>query len=195
MKDSEPTIDSLSMWLQDELDGVDTPTHRQLSAHITDCPMCLQRLDALKRVEQVAAGLVSAEVAAQRQDSSWLDRLMGNLVLETRAGRSVPLSAEFDVDTLSITEGAILAAIRGAADSMQNLMIGKCRLIGDIDKADSSIEIYASATVRFGVVIEEVADRLRELITAEVQRVSELNITAINIEILDVFGSPQEAGE
>ncbi|GAA1046230.1 Asp23/Gls24 family envelope stress response protein [Rothia amarae] len=195
MNNDEPTLDTLSMWLQDQQDGVQTPEHRELTRHINECPSCSQRIAALKRVDQVSADLVSTEVAVQKKDTTWLDDLMANLVFETLAGRSIPLSAEYDVDNFSITEGAILAAIRGVADSMENLIIGRCRLVGDVEEPTSPIIVQVSATVRYGAVIAEVTDRLRELITAEVHRVCELNIEAIDIEVQDIFGSPLEAGE
>lgn len=195
MSDCESTLESLSMWVQDEKDGVDTPEHRELTKHIELCPSCTQRVDALRRVDQMSAGLISAEVAVQEQDTGWFDRLMGNLVFETRAGRTIPLGAEYNVDSLSITEGAILSAIRGVADSMEHLIIGRCRLEGDVETPGSPITIQASATVRFGVVIEDVADRLRELIISEVHRVSELRVEAIDIEVEDIFGAPSMAGE
>lgn len=192
MSECKTTIGSLSTWLQNELDGVDTPRHRQLAQHIDGCPACIKCVAALKRVDEMSAGLVSAEIAEQEEDTGWLDRLLTNLALEARAGRSVPLGAEFEVDTLTVTEGAILAAIRSIADSMENLIIGRCRLEGDIESPGSPITVQVSAAVRFDAVENDAVERLRELIIGEIHRVTELNVEVINIEIQDVYGKPQK---
>lgn len=185
-QDCDTTLDSLSLWLQDEKDGLSSPAHQELTAHIHNCPTCTQRLAALRSLEQATEGMVSADIAEQEQDTTWLDQLMSNIVLETFAGRNVPLSAEYDVDQLSITEGAIIAAIRDAVDALDNTFIGRCRLVGDIDIPDEPVIINATASVRRDVVIEDAADRLREIIAEQVNRLSELNVQDINVEVQDL---------
>lgn len=185
-QDCANTLDLLSLWLQDEKDGLNPPEHQELTAHINNCPTCTQRLAALRRLEEATEGMVSADIAEQEQDSAWLDQLLSNIALETFAGRNVPLSAEYDVDQLSITEGAIIAAIREAVDALENTFIGKCRLVGDIDIPGEPVIINATASVRRGVVIEDAADRLREIIAEQVHRLSELNVQAINVAVQDI---------
>ena len=75
---------------------------------------------------------------------------------------------------------------------MENLIIGRCRLEGDIESPGSPITVQVSAAVRFDAVENDAVERLRELIIGEIHRVTELNVEAINIEIQDVYGKPQK---
>ncbi|MDO4252925.1 MAG: hypothetical protein Q4C74_06790 [Rothia sp. (in: high G+C Gram-positive bacteria)] len=187
MADCTIPLETLSDWLEEDHSQAGSAAQQQLSEHIDSCPICTQRVVALRKLEQATAELEQADLEEQQAQSGWLDKILSNIVLETKAGRSIPISSDESTDWLAQTEGSVLAAIRQAADQLGHILIGRCRLLGDIEQAGAPVQIDVTASVECGVVIAQATARLRQLILAEVARVSELNLTAVNITVEDIY--------
>jgi hypothetical protein len=101
--------------------------------HLADCPECQSALASLRRLSALGNELLDADTAAAGSGSDdWMKAILGNLRLELRPGRSIPLRADTPGDVLTETEGAISALIRSVADSLPVTAAGKCRLYGDV---------------------------------------------------------------
>lgn len=179
-------LETLSNWLEDEHSGNHSPQHLLTGLHIHHCPTCTQRLEALQRLERVTNDLVTEEENKQASDSSWLDTMLSNLVLETKAGRSIPLTAHHELDTLTQTEGSVIAAIRRAGESLPGALVSRCRLDGDVEAPRAPINVEITASVREGSSVADITRELRERVRKELERISELNVEQINITVEDM---------
>lgn len=182
-------ISTLSNWM-DEPES--SSQHRQLARHIDSCPECSRKVASLTKLRTMATTSFEEDVKEQESDPSWMEKLLNNLAFEARAGRSVPLESPIKELSISQTEGAIVAAARAVADQLDEVIIGRCRLVGDVETLGAPIEVEVTASVQFGAYIPDLAQALRDSVRQELERVSELNITAINITIQDLHSKPQE---
>lgn len=182
-------MSTLSNWI-DEPEP--SSRHQQLSRHIASCPECSRKINSLTKLRNIATQAFDHETVEQASDSGWMDQMLSNLAFEARAGRSIPLESPLKDLTLSQTEGAIVAAARAVADQLDEVIIGRCRLVGDLETLGAPIEVEVTASVQFGAYIPDLAQALRASIRQELERVSELNVTAINITIQDLHTKPQE---
>lgn len=183
-------ISTLSNWMDEPESG---SQHKQLTRHINSCPECSRKIASLTKLQSVANKAFNKEVGEQASDSSWIDKMLNNLAFEARAGRSVPLKSPLKELTISQTEGAIVAAARAVADQLDEVIIGRCRLVGDLETLGAPVEVEVTASVQFGMFIPDLAQALRNNIRQELERISELNITAINITVQDLYETPQES--
>ncbi|MFW0107652.1 Asp23/Gls24 family envelope stress response protein [Rothia sp. P6271] len=191
MSDCRIPLSVLSDWLDDEHENNETVAHRKTTEHIDQCPVCTQRVKALRKLGTLTAELSEHDLKEQNKDTSWIDTLLNNIALETKAGRSIPLRSDNEFDRLTQTEGSVISAIRSAADELEDVVIGKCHLDGDVTVIDSPITVNVTASIRFGTVIDNAAEELRTLILKEIERISELNVQMVNVTIQDIFDAAQ----
>ncbi|PYI38950.1 hypothetical protein CVS30_06445 [Arthrobacter psychrolactophilus] len=156
------------------------------ATHIAHCPQCQARLAGLRILSTAALDLMSddeAQVVAE--GTGWLDGMLTNLRMETRAGRSIPLSSG-PFEELSETEGAVIAMVRAVGDSMGGVLIGRCRLVGDVTVAGAAVEVNINVSARYGYQLPSLAQELREAVAAELLVHTELNILAVNVAFTDL---------
>lgn len=188
LKDNCATpLESLTRWLRDENAGVRTAEHRNLTQHTADCGKCAETLAELRALRLATEELVSTEIAEQSKDTSWLDTLMSNMVFEARAGRAIPLRAEYTVDSFSVSEGALISAVRYAADQLEGIVIGRCQLVGNVENAEAKITVNATASAEFGIDALVAAQSLEHVIQKELERVAHLRPESINVVVGDFF--------
>lgn len=169
--------------LQEYLETGESPA----SAHIDTCPECQSGLAALRRLRALTGDLISADVEeAEKEELPWLDGLMNNLRLETRAGRRIPLSTEDELDSLFITEGAVTALVRAVGDTMEGVLIGKCRIQGDVDAVGSEITLDIEIAAFFGYPLLPMAEELRREVRGVLALQTELLVGDINIRIVKI---------
>lgn len=192
MSSNHLPLEDLSNWLDDEHSGNHDAKHQRAGQHIEQCPTCTQRLEALQRLETATRDLVEVDEKDQHADAGWLDALLKNLVLETKAGRAIPLTGEHPLDTLTVTEGAVLAAVRRAGESVDGVLVGKTRLVGEVEEPGAPVTVTVNASVRQQVIIPEVAGLLRERVLDELSRVSELNVVAVDLTVEDLHSPATE---
>lgn len=168
--------------LSDYLDNGTSPD----ADHIDNCPQCQARLAGLRSLSAAVRGLMDDdEATAAADDAGWLDGLLANLHLETRAGRSIPLGSD-GPDELSETEGAVVALIRRVGDATGGVLIGRCRLEGDIGTAGAPVEVRVNVSARYGPPLPALAEELRLAIHAELVHQTELNVVAVHVAFTDM---------
>jgi hypothetical protein len=161
--------------------------------HVESCPECLNALQGLTRVSQLSRELLAQDAAdLPPAPESWIKGIMANIQTEVRAGRSLPLSHPDPRVTLSVTEGAVRALIRSVGDGIPGIVIGRCRLDGDVEQLGAPIAVEVTASVAWGRSIAEVTALLRERIFAELRRHAELNVTSVDVVIEDLHSPAVE---
>lgn len=156
-------------------------------ASIEESPGCQLALDALERLQGLGGELIEADAAAAPEvDQSWVDRILGGIALDARAGRRIPFeSVEPNID-LGITEGAVRGLIRSAENAVPGLLVGRCRLEGDVTVPGAPIRIAIDASMLYGDPILQVTERLRAEVAERLHAHTALNIVAIDIAIKDI---------
>lgn len=179
------TLEELSLYL-DTGEFPDPP-------HLESCPECRNGLDSLRRLSAAGDELFASDLAAAGSGTDdWLKDILANLALELRPGRSIPLHSDDPADTLSETEGSIVALVRSVADSQPGAVAGKVRLEGDVTVPGSPVAIRLDLAVLFGHALMASAASLRQDLAEALARHTELNISAIDITITDVIDAPRE---
>ncbi|MCK2035886.1 hypothetical protein KZC51_07035 [Microbacterium sp. SSW1-49] len=155
---------------------------------IDGSPGCRLALDALERLQGLGGQLIDADAAAAPDvDESWVDRILSGIALDARAGRRIPFDAPEPSVDLGITEGAVRGLIRSAENAVPGVLVGRCRLDGDVTIAGAPIRIDIEASARFGESIPRLAERLRAEAEQRLRAHTELNIVAIDVRIRDVY--------
>lgn len=177
--------------LTDYLDSGRTP----VDPSIEQSAGCQLALEALARLHRLTPALVAADTAAEPEaDESWVQEILGGIVLDARAGRRIPLASSAHTD-LGVTEGAVRGLVRASENAIPGLLIGRCRLDGDVTEPGAPVRIDIEASVPYGTSIPRLASELRAEIAARVTTHAELNVTAIDITIHDIQHSPSPERE
>ena len=184
------TIEELS----DYLDSHRSPA----DPSIDYSPGCQLALQAMERLRMLSRGLIDADVAvAPAPREGWVERILGNIAFDARAGRRIPIVHPTATSTadLAITEGAIRGLIRAAEADVDGVITGRCRLDGDVAEVGAPITVQVDVSVLWGQPIPETASRLREAIAKRLALHTDLNVVGIDIAIHDVHRLPSEAEE
>ncbi|UOQ59401.1 Asp23/Gls24 family envelope stress response protein [Leucobacter rhizosphaerae] len=181
--DCGTTIERLTEYLESGR----TPVDR----HIESCPECLNALEALERVGRLSRDLIADDAARLPATSDgWFERILTTIHSELRAGRSFPISHPDPRVHITVTEGAVKALLRTTGDSLDGVYISRTQIEGDAETPGAPVEINLTASVRFGIPLPELADELRALAHDTLLRHTELNVTAVNIAVEDLHGTP-----
>lgn len=192
MTECNMPMSTLSNWL-DRDDGQPLGrAEKGLAQHIDSCPECSRKIASLTRLHTLALTSLEENISEQKQDSSWIDSLLNNLAFEAKAGRSIPLASPQEGIRLTQTEGAVVAAARAVADQLEGVIIGRCRLEGEVQNWGAPIRVSLTVSTVEGLPIPSLIHKLRESLAKEFARISELNITAIDITVQDLLGRHQE---
>ncbi|MFJ6378042.1 Asp23/Gls24 family envelope stress response protein [Pseudarthrobacter oxydans] len=155
--------------------------------HIEHCPQCQAGLAALRRLDTLTKALIEDDVKrANPADEPWFRSILDNLRLETRSGRTLPLTANNPNDALSETEGSVIALIRAAGDAVSGSTIGRCRINGDLTVPGAPVRVDLNVTAVWGTSLYGLADELRKAVADALAAHTELNVTAINITVTDL---------
>ncbi|WP_104087187.1 hypothetical protein [Arthrobacter sp. GMC3] len=164
------------------------------AAHIEHCPQCQARLAGLRSLHTAALNLMDDDVASlSGEGTGWLDGMLANLRLETRAGRSIPLASN-TADLLTETEGAVIALVRNVGDSLGGVLIGRCRLDGEVTVPGAPVEVNVNVSARYGYPLPVMAEDLRAAILTELLVETELNVAAVNVAFTDMREPLAEPG-
>lgn len=170
--------------------------------YIDTCAECQAALHALEQLNSLTAELVDYDSQARSDaDNDWLGSIFSNIALEARSGRSIPLdSAPEDpahadhADELTQTEGAVISLIRAAGDQLENAMIGRCRLEGDVTDPLAEIRVDIRVTALWGSSLRGLARELRRKINAALALHTRLTISGIDIAIVDIQRNEELGG-
>ncbi len=180
------TIEQLS----DYLDAGQNPPDRT----IDDSPGCQIALQAIARLKRLSQTLLESETnAAVAPDDGWVQKILGSIAMDARSGRSIPIYHPAPQAELAITEGAVRGIIRAAEEEVDGVIIGRCRLDGDVTTSGEPITIRVDASIVWGLPIPSASARLRLAIATQLQRHTELNVAGIDITIRDLYQLPEAA--
>jgi len=177
--------------LSDYLDSGRSPA----DPSIDGSPGCLLALDALDRLRGLGGQLIDADAAnGQEVEASWVDSILSGIAMDARAGRRIPFRSEDPTEDLGITEGAVRGLIRAAETGVPGLIVGRCRLDGDVSESGAPIHITLEASIRYGESIPRLTDLLRAEVAHRLSMHTELNVVGIDIAVrgLQEPGSPRE---
>lgn len=174
------TIEELS----DYLDRGCTPPEPS----IDDSPECQIVLESLQRLRSVSLNLFDEDVKVESERGfSWVSSILDNIAVDARAGRDIPVNHPSPSAHLVMSEGAVRGLIRAAGDSVGGVLIGSCRLEGDVTVSRAPVVVTVEASVLWGERIGDAADRIRGAIYSELIKHTELHVEAIHVEIHDVL--------
>ena len=162
----------------DELSDYLAAGKQPADPYIDACAECQNALLALEQLNSLTAELVDYDTQEHSEaDSDWLGSIFSNIALEARSGRDIPLvtapveSDKADVeswaapdedDELSQSEGAVISLIRSAGDQLENAMIGRCRLEGNVTDPGAEIRVDIRVTASWGQPLQGIAQQLRK---------------------------------
>jgi len=180
-----------------EPDDLDGRTMEELSAYvdagripfdpaIEGSPGCRLAIEALERLRALAPELLAADVAAEpAADESWVARVLGGIAVDARAGRRIPFASDGD-DDLAITEGAVRGVVRGVERELPGVVLGRCRLDGDVTRLGEPVRVEVEVVLPLGEPIPLLADRLRRAIARRLAEHTELLVRAVDVVVHDV---------
>lgn len=166
------------------------------NAHIETCPECLNALEALSRVGQLSRDLVQDDAAHMPTPTeSWFEGILSAVTAELRAGRSFPIHHPDPRVTITVTEGAVRALVRASGDAIDGIVVGRTEIIGDAETPGAPVRIELTASVAYNRPAPELIESLRRVVYDVLARHTELNVTAVDVTVLDVHGylAPKES--
>lgn len=173
------TIDELSAYLDAGRQPVDPA--------IEASPACQLALQSMARLRALSGPLLAADAAAEpAADESWLQRILAGIALDAHAGRRIPLRHPSPHADLAITEGAVRGLIRSAEDDVDGVVVGRCRIDGDLTTPEAPVDLTVEVSIRFGLPIPDTADLLRAAIATRVRVNTDLTVSTIDITVHDV---------
>lgn len=169
--------------LTDYLEAGRTPA----DASIDDSPGCQLALDALERLGRLGGELIDADAEATRDvDESWVDRILGGIALDVRAGRRIPFADTDETADFGITEGAVRGVIRSAENAVPGVLVGRSTLDGDVEVVGAPVRIGLEISALYGTSIPDAVAALRREVTVRLNRQTDLDIVAVDITVTDV---------
>ncbi|WP_221585186.1 hypothetical protein [Microbacterium sp. G2-8] len=178
--------------LTDYLEAGRSPVDRS----IEESAGCRIALDALERLHGLSADLQAHDTAAEpAADDAWVHRILEGIALDVRSGRRIPIGEPTADADLAITEGALRGVIRAAERAVPGVVIGRCRLDGDVEAVGAPVRIRVDASVPYGQPLPDAARALRDAISRDLAAHVDLDITAVDITIHDIQALPRAAEE
>lgn len=148
---------------------------------------CQLALEALERLRYRTLQLLEQQAQGQPEPSTgWIRGIMDQIAIEAHAGRDIPILHAPAAGSLVLTEGAVRGMVRSAGDSVDEVIVGRCRLDGDVTVPGEPITVAVDITVRWGENLTRAADRARAAIYRRLLAHTELIIAAIDVTIQDV---------
>ena len=152
---------------------------------IEQSPGCQLALESLERLHRLTAEMVREDEAHEAADDSWVDWILSGIALDARAGRRIPYDV-IEPHDLGITEGAVRGLVRQAEESLDGVVIGRCRLDGDVETLGAPVTIMIEVCMPFGHSIPELAEQLRTKVLSDVGAHTDLDVVAVDIVVTDV---------
>ncbi|UAJ78910.1 Asp23/Gls24 family envelope stress response protein [Leifsonia sp. ZF2019] len=170
----------------DELSDYLARGRRPADPGIEDSAECRAALASLERLSRTTRDLLEEEAARVPVDDSWVGRILDGIRLDVQAGRRIPLAHPDPLAELALTEGSVRALVRSVGDSIDGVIVGRCRLDGDVETLGAPLAVHVEISVRYGVPFADVAERVRTAVAAELARHAELVVTEVDVTVTDV---------
>ena len=153
-----------------------------------DCEIALRGLERLRRAQ---LSLLERDLKRESlRTDSWVALILDNISLEAHAGREIPLAHSSPTARLVVTEGAVRGILRETGDRLENILVGRCVLVGDVRVPGEPITISVDVTVFRGENIPGVAEHLRQAMYVALGKYTELVVAAIDITVSDLYTAP-----
>lgn len=153
---------------------------------------CQIALDALERLRGLTPKLFAADTAAEPEaDEQWVQGILADITLDARAGRRIPVALPAARADAGITEGAVRGLIRSAERAVPGVLLGKCKLEGDVTEPRAPVRVSAEMSVTFGESIPELVARVRAEIQAHLASHTTLNVAGVDITVHDIQYVPE----
>ncbi|MBC7442724.1 MAG: Asp23/Gls24 family envelope stress response protein [Ramlibacter sp.] len=172
--------------LSDYLDRDRTPADPSTDGS-PECQIALQGMQRLRRTQRT---LLREDVRREvERGDGWVTSILAHISLEARSGRDIPIEHPSPSARLVVTEGAVRGILRAAGDSLPNIIVGRCRLDGDVTVPGTPITVRVDASVREGENIPATAGALRRVLYAALRQHTDLNVAAVDITIRDLYAA------
>lgn len=110
--------------------------------------------------------------------------------MDARAGRRIPIEHPSPDADLGITEGAVRGIVRATEADVDGVVIGRCRLQGNVDETGAPVTISVDASVLLGKNIPTVVVELRAAIARRLNAHTDLNVVGVDVTIHDIHQLP-----
>ncbi|MEV7029202.1 Asp23/Gls24 family envelope stress response protein [Streptomyces sp. NPDC093272] len=163
--------------------------------HLASCPHCGRATGELDLLETAVRGLREETPDASAYDPEPLTRRVMELVrLELRPGRPLPLGEP--AEDLWIMETVAARALRAAAETVDGVRAGSCRVTAAAGTPDGGavsvrLDIHAPA----GTALPELAERVRQRVLEAAEHRVGMDIASVDIRITDLVASPADGRE
>ena len=178
----------------DELSDYLARGRRPADPSIDDSAECRAALASLERLSATTRALLDEEAARTPLDEGWVGRILDGIRMDVQAGRRIPLAHPDPAADLALTEGAVRALVRSVGDSVDGVIVGRCRLDGDVETPGAPIAVHVEISVRYGAPLAEAAAAVRSAVAEELARHAELTITGVDVTVADVREPRAEDG-
>ncbi|RRD45727.1 hypothetical protein [Tessaracoccus sp. OH4464_COT-324] len=148
-------------------------------------PACQLALESLERLRRLTTEMVQEDEACGEADESWVNWIISGIALDARAGRRIPYRTP-EPHELSITEGAVRGLIRQIEVRLPGVVIGRCKLMGDVESLGAPVTVVVETCLPFGRPIPELASQLRGQILASLAEHTDLSVSAVDIVVTDI---------
>ncbi|MCS0605845.1 Asp23/Gls24 family envelope stress response protein [Streptomyces sp. LP11] len=157
--------------------------------HRAGCPHCRGAVSDLDALETAVRGLREETPGPRGHDAEPLARRVMDLVrLELRPGRPLPLGEP--AEDLWITETVAARALRAAAETVDGVRAGSCRLTPaeapENAPKDSGVGIRLDIHAPPGAVLPLLAERVRQRVRETADRELGMPTAAVDIRVTDL---------
>lgn len=159
----------------------------RLGTHDRDCPHCRAVADDQRVLARAIAAL---DDEGLEPPASLMEQVMGAVLAELRPADYLPLPTRHG--GARIDRIAAAGVLRHAVDQMTSLRVRSCQ-IHLIEPSGTTARVQVSVTARFGIDLLSATARVRQMILAAAEGLLGLPVTAVDINIVDVFEIPSRS--
>ncbi|MGW3361099.1 Asp23/Gls24 family envelope stress response protein [Streptomyces bungoensis] len=162
--------------------------------HRAGCPHCRRAVRDLDLLETAVRGLREEEPDTSAYDAEPLTRRVMDLVrLELRPGRPLPLGEP--AEDLWIMETVAARALRAAAETVDGVRAGSCRLAPAGGPDPGAVELRLDIHAPAGAALPELAERVRQRVREAAGRDLGMVLAAVDIRVTDLVDTPVDGQE
>lgn len=183
-----PEVDDLDGHTMEELADYLDRDRTPVDPSIESSPGCRLALSNMRRLRELSLGALEHRADAESdRETGWVDRLLDAIRSEVQSGRDVPVAHPDPRLRLALTEAAVRGIVRRAGDALDDVVMGRCTLVGDLEVPGAPIRVEVTAGLRYGRSADTTAERLRRAVRAALERHTELSVASIDVRFDDVF--------
>ncbi|MFC8044562.1 anti-sigma factor family protein [Nocardia sp. NPDC057353] len=166
----------------DRLDAVDAGLGDE---HETHCPHCGTARESLRALRAATAELI-AEPEPTPPDLT--ARIMSAVRAEVRRGRTMPLATP-EPGGVEVSERAVAAVLRFAADSVPGVRTRRCRVkpVGVEPDGRAAVEVELAFALAVGTPVADVLPVVRERVNAALNSGIGVSVHRMDVLVADLF--------